>query len=80
MEETKPWYLSRGVVGGAVSAVAGAAQLAGYTLTPADQAALIDGATQAYQLVFGVGSLVGGLIAIWGRIKASKAIGSTKAA
>lgn len=80
MEETKPWYLSRGVLGGAVSAVAGAAQLAGYTVTPADQAALVDGATQLGQLAFGVGSLVGGLVAIWGRIKASKAIGPAKAA
>jgi len=80
MDETKPWYLSRGILGGAVAAVAGAAQLAGYAVTPADQAALVDGVTQIGGLVAGAGSLLGGLVAIWGRIKASKAIGSTKAA
>lgn len=80
MEEVKPWYQSRAILGGAVAFVAGAAQLLGYSVTAADQAALVDGATQIGQLVAGVASLAGGAVAIWGRIRASKAIGSTKTA
>lgn len=80
MEDSKPWYQSRTILGGAVAAVAGGAQLIGYTITPADQVALVDAATQIGMLATSVVSLVGGAVAIWGRIVASKAILPTKAA
>lgn len=79
MESSKPWYQSRTILGGAVAAIAGGAQLLGYTITAADQAALVDGVAQIVALASGVASFVGGAVAMWGRIVASKAIGATKA-
>jgi hypothetical protein len=53
---------------GAVVAVAGSAlQLGHYTLTPAD-------AVQAVDLLSGMAGAVGGLIAIYGRVVATKKI------
>jgi hypothetical protein len=70
MSETdnKPWYASRGVLGGLVAALAGLASLFGYAVAPADQAALTE-------LAVGVAAAGGGLLAIIGRVLATKAIG-----
>lgn len=67
-QDTKPWYLSKGVVGGAVAVLASIAGLFHYSIAPADQAQLVE-------LITGLGALVGGGVAIVGRIAASKKIG-----
>jgi len=55
---------------GAIIALCGSAlSLWHYTLTPAD-------ATQATDLVSGIATAVGGLVAIYGRVVATKKIGS----
>jgi hypothetical protein len=68
MEEVKPWYLSKGVIGGAVAVVASIAGLFHYSIAPDDQAQLVE-------LITGIATLLGGGVAIIGRIQASKKIG-----
>jgi uncharacterized membrane protein HdeD (DUF308 family) len=65
--EVKPWYASKAVIGGAVAVVAGVVGLFGYSVNPEDSAAV----TEA---LVGLGAVVGGLLAVVGRIKASKKI------
>ena len=68
MTDTKRWWESKGVWGGIVSVIAFAASLAGYTLSDIDQATLA-------MLLPGIASGVGGVLAIFGRIKAKSRIG-----
>jgi hypothetical protein len=69
MDQFKSWIESKAVWGG-IAAVAGAAlSLGHYTLTPADAAHAVD-------LVTGIVTAIGGLVAIYGRVVASKKIGS----
>lgn len=63
----KSWWQSKTVWGGAVALIAGAAGLLGFNIGPEDQAALIDS-------LYAIASAVGGLLAIVGRVKASKRI------
>ena len=79
MEDQKPFYASATIWGGGVAAVAGVAGIFGYTITPADQAALTESVGQVVTLVTSVSALVGGLLAIWGRVRASKTIASKSA-
>tara|TARA_R110000796_G_scaffold45616_14_gene110319 strand:- start:9913 stop:10128 length:216 start_codon:yes stop_codon:yes gene_type:complete len=65
--ETKSPFLSLGVLGGSGAVITGLAQLAGYAVTPTDAAEL-------GTLVSGLVTSVTGLVAIWGRIRASKRI------
>ena len=67
-ENNKSWWASKTVWGGLMALVAGVAGVFGYQLLPADQAALIDGGAA-------LAASIGGIIAIWGRVKASKGIG-----
>ena len=60
----KPWYESRAVWGGVVAALAGVAALFGLQL---DEPALVEALTA-------VGGLVGGALAIYGRVKADAPI------
>ena len=71
--ESKPWYLSKGVIGGLVSAVAGVLALLGHALPDGSIPFLTDQVTNIAEGVFAV---VGGITAIYGRIKADKRIGS----
>lgn len=68
MNETKPFYASKGIIGSLIAVAALGANLVGFEITPADQAALSD------NILNGV-AIVGALIAIWGRITATKKIG-----
>lgn len=67
MDETKSWYMSKTVWGGLIAVAAGAAGAFGYTIAPDDQAQIVDA-------VVAVATVVGGLLAVFGRVKASKAV------
>jgi hypothetical protein len=68
MDDTKPWYLSRGVIGSVVAIAAGAAAVFNYQIDASLQAGITEE-------ILGIGSLVGGALALWGRIRASRKIG-----
>ena len=64
---SKKWYASKTLWGAALAAVAGLAGLFGYTVSP-DEVANIE------QAAVSIVSIVGGLVAAYGRIAATKAI------
>lgn len=68
MDMIKSWAASRGVWGGVVAVAGALGGLFGYTLVDADQASLVEALSQ-------IASAVGGVVAIWGRVTASKKIG-----
>ncbi|MBA1445856.1 MAG: hypothetical protein M3H12_18705 [Chromatiales bacterium] len=63
-EIDKPWWKSRGVMGGAVAAVAGVIGLFGLEI---DQVTATDALLQ-------IAALVGGIVAVYGRLKAAQPI------
>ena len=65
--EMKEWWKSKTIWGGIVALLSGIAGVFGYTLLPDDQAALVDGGAL-------LAGSIGGFIAIWGRVKASKSL------
>lgn len=67
MDDNKKWYESKGVWGGIVAVAAAGASAFGYALDASLQASIVD------LIVAGAG-LVGGALAVWGRISASKVI------
>ena len=67
MDEVKGWYASKAVWGGIVAVGAGVAGVLGYTIAPADQEQIVLAAT-------GIASIIGGIAAVYGRVKASKAV------
>lgn len=75
MNETKSILASKGVWGGVIAVLAGAAGFFGYALAPSDATALAEHAESAYNAGVAIVGAVGGLIAIWGRVSASKKIG-----
>lgn len=66
--DTKPWYLSKGVMGPVVSIVLGIIT----TYTGMDFTA--EEVDQATVVILGVGTSVFGVIGLWGRLKAKKTI------
>jgi hypothetical protein len=76
MNETKSAAASVTIWGAGVAVLAGAAQLAGYTMSPSDQAALVNLITSGVTVVTSAMTIVGGLVAIWGRLRATKQIAS----
>jgi hypothetical protein len=67
MQDVKPWYMSKTIIGAVVTVLALVAGVFGYGIGVEDQAALADYAVT-------IGGVVGGLLAIYGRVKASKDI------
>jgi 2-methylisocitrate lyase-like PEP mutase family enzyme len=67
MEETKSIFASKTVWGGLIVIVAAVAGFFGYTISGEDQTSLI-GLIDNAVLIFG------GILAIWGRVTASKRI------
>lgn len=63
----KSLFVSKTFWGGLIAIIAGVLGFFGYQLLPADQAALVDGGAA-------LAASLGGVIAIWGRVKASKII------
>lgn len=68
MHDAKSPLQSKTVWGGLVAILAAVAGFLGYSIAPADQAALIN-------LVADAVTLAAGAVAIWGRITATKRIG-----
>lgn len=69
MGDTKQWYESKSIWGAIFMILALVAQAFGYEITSPDQASLVD-------YFSGIAGGVGGLLAIIGRVKASKKIGA----
>ena len=67
MTDVKPWYQSKTIIGAVVTVLAMILTAFGYGIGAEDQAALVDYAVS-------LGGVVGGLLAIYGRVKASKDI------
>ena len=63
MEQSKPWYKSKTVWGGIVALLAGIAGIFGYSVGEEAQATVVES-------LLAVGSAVGGLIAVYGRVTA----------
>ena len=68
MDDFKSIFASGTFYAGLLAIAAGILGFFGWTLTADDQQTLID-------LAVGIGASVGGVLAIWGRVKASKQIG-----
>ena len=64
MNESKPWYASTAVWGGVLAALSPLIALAGYRID----------AGQAADLLAAVGSLIGGALAVYGRVRATAVI------
>ena len=64
MNESKPWYASTAVWGGVLAALSPLIALAGYQID----------AGQAADLLAALGSLVGGALAVYGRVRATAVI------
>lgn len=69
MQNSKPWYASKGVWGGIVALLAGIAAMLGYTIGPDEQATLVNA-------LIGVGGSIGGVLAVYGRVKAKDEVTS----
>lgn len=69
MDDTKAWYASSGVWGGIIAVVTAGLGFFHFTISAADQVNVVQGLATA-------GAAVGGLVAVIGRIAASKKIGS----
>lgn len=67
-KETKSPLASLGIIGGSGAVVLGLAQLGGWAITPADAAELSD----AFK---GLGVSIAGILAVYGRYRATKRIG-----
>lgn len=79
MDQVKHWLASKTVWGGAITALASAAAMAGQFLGFSVDAAAVSEARTALEAIsdnlVNIITLGGGLIAIWGRIVAKKVIG-----
>jgi hypothetical protein len=67
MEDTKAWWASKGVWGSLVAMGAGIAGIWGVSVTEADQATIV-------AAISAIAGAVGGMVALWGRVRAGKAI------
>lgn len=65
MGELKNWYMSKTVWGGVVAILASCSHLFGVDIASDDQSGLVDGLSA-------LATAAGGLVAIWGRISATK--------
>lgn len=71
MENFKPIFASKTVWGGIVALLSGIAGLFGFELNPADQASMVE-------LLTSIGAAVGGIIAIYGRVRTNAKISNKK--
>jgi len=67
MYDVKSVFASRTIWGGIIALAASLAAIWGYAITPADQAQLVE-------LITGIGGIIGSVLAIYGRIVATRKI------
>ena len=67
MYDVKSVFASRTIWGGIIALVASLAGIWGYAITPADQAQIVE-------LITGIGGIIGSVLAIYGRIVATRKI------
>ena len=67
MEDTKKWYMSKSVWGGMIAVAAAVAGAFGFTIGADEQSILAESAVA-------VAGIVGAVVAVVGRVKASKKI------
>ena len=70
MNDNKLWWQSKAVWGGIIALLSAIAGAFGYAVSADDQSALSD-------IALTIGGAVGGLLAIYGRTKASKRVGQS---
>jgi cytochrome bd-type quinol oxidase subunit 2 len=79
MEETKKWWQSIGVIGSIIATVSPVimigASFLGYMVTPADIQEASGLFNQLQAVALSVAAIVGGAVAWWGRVRATKKIG-----
>jgi hypothetical protein len=68
MEDLKTWYQSRTIWGALVAIIASLAHAGGFSLSASDQGQIADA-------LVSVAGTAGGLVAIWGRVKATSKLG-----
>lgn len=68
LQDYKSFFESKTVWGGLIAFIAGCGLLGKYTITPADQATVVD-------LITGISAQIGSALAIYGRVTATKQIG-----
>lgn len=73
--DTKNLFASRTVWGALIAILASLAGLGGVAVSPADQAAALDLVDQIFAVWDRVLAIAGAGLAIWGRVRATKAIG-----
>ena len=67
-DDQKSWWMSKTILGGIAALMGGILGVFGYTFAPEDQALLVE--------IIGTGiTVMGSAVAIWGRTKATKALG-----
>ena len=72
MNDTKPWYASKGIWGSIIAIISLALGLfGGHAMTPEAQVTLTD---QIVAVASGIGTLIGSILAIIGRLTAKTAI------
>lgn len=69
MKNSKPWWKSKAVWGGIIALVAGIAGAFGFSVGAEDQQIIVDA-------VLAIVAGAGGLLAVYGRIKADKRVGN----
>lgn len=67
MYDVKSFFASKTIWGGLIALIASASAIWGYAITPADQAQIVE-------LVTSIGGIIGSVLAIYGRIVATKKI------
>lgn len=70
LDDPKPWWQSRAIIGSLITAAASLAALAGYALD-------VQATTE---LVLGLAGLIGSALTWWGRVRASRPISRTQVA
>jgi hypothetical protein len=79
LRQTKPALASLTIISAGVAVIAQGVKLAfGYTITPADQAIIVNYGQQAVEIGTTLVTVAGGLGAIWGRVRATKQITTKK--
>ena len=68
MDDVKSWLASKTIWGAVIAVVSGVSGILGHNIAAPEQAVLVDSLTA-------IGTALGGILAVYGRVKAEKSIG-----